>query len=267
MRSLADSATGRALASALSLLLLLVAGCGGDGDSASTTTVRETVTGTDTSSLPTETSKELTIYLLRDGKVAPVSRTVVTGRQVGAAALRELFKGPSADDEGLETAIPTGTKLQSLAIEGGVASVELSKPLPQDDALAQVVYTLTRFPTVRRVDVGADTPVGRRAFEAQTPAILVESPLAGEAVEPGFEVTGTANTFEATFNYELRDDTERVLAEDFVTATSGSGTRGTFAFKVAYTLEEPTDGKLVVFELSAEDGSRINEDEIPLRLE
>lgn len=262
-----NTRAGMRFLGALSLLVLLVAGCGGDGDSASTTTVRETVTETDTTSVPTETSKALTIYLLRAGKVAPVSRTVATGPRVGAAALRELFKGPSPDDEGLETAIPSGTALRSLAIAGGVASVELSKPLPQDDALAQVVYTLTAFPTVKRVDVGADAPVGRKAFEAQTPAILVESPRPGETVEPGFQVTGTANTFEATFNYELKEADGRVLTKDFVTATSGSGTRGTFAFKVAYTLEEPADGALVVFELSAEDGSRINEQEIPLRLE
>jgi germination protein M len=91
--------------------------------------------------------------------------------------------------------------------------------------------------------------------------------LPGEAVESGFEVTGTANTFEATFNYELKDDAGRVLTEDFVTATSGSGTRGTFRFTVEYELDEPVDGTLVVFELSAEDGSRINEHEIPLQLE
>jgi hypothetical protein len=234
-----------------------------DEDTAMTTTAPGATT---TTSRPTETSKELRIYLLREGTVAPVSRTVVTGPRVGAAAVGELLKGPSADEEGLETAIPAGTELQSLAITGRVATVELSRPLAQD-AAAQLVYTLTQFPTVRRVDLGADAPVGRRAFENETPVILVESPLPGEAVKPGFEVTGTANTFEATFNYELKDDAGRVLSEDFVTATSGSGTRGTFRFTVEYQLDEPTDGTLVVFELSAEDGSRINEHEIPLRLE
>jgi germination protein M len=262
-----NTPAGMRFLTALSLIVaVLLGGCGGDDDAKSPTTRTQTVTETDTPSLPTETAKDLTIYLLREGKVAPVSRTVVTGRGVGAAALRELLKGPSADDQGLETAIPSGTELQSLAINGGVASVELSKPLAQE-AAAQVVYTLTQFPTVKRVDVGADAPVGRRAFEGETPPILVESPLPGATVEPGFAVTGTANTFEATFNYELRDDSGRVLTKDFVTATSGSGTRGTFAFKVGYAVDEPTDGKLVVFELSAEDGSRTNEQEIPLRLE
>ena len=79
-------------------------------------------------------------------------------------------------------------------------------------------------------------------------------------------VTGTANTFEATFNYRLEDAQGNKLAKDFVTATSGSGTRGTFDFTVPFTVDSAQDGKLVVFELSAEDGSVIHEREIPLRL-
>ena len=98
--------------------------------------------------------------------------------------------------------------------------------------MAQIVYTLTQFPTVRRVSLNGGSPLGRRAFEAQTPAVLVLSPLPGAEVESGFEVTGTANTFEATFNYELKDQGGRVLRKNFVTATSGSGTRGTFRFTV-----------------------------------
>jgi germination protein M len=192
---------------------------------------------------------------------------VITGPQVGTAAVRELLKGPAADDEGVETAVPAGVKLQSLGITNGVATVELSQQLTDDAAQAQLVYTLTQFPTVKRVDFGADAPVGRRAFEAQTPPILVESPLPGEDVDSGFEVTGTANTFEATFNYELKDASGKVLRKNFVTATSGSGTRGTFRFSVPYRVDEPQQGTLVVFELSAEDGSRIHESEIPLRLE
>ena len=100
-----------------------------------------------------------------------------------------------------------------------------------------------------------------------TPAVVVESPLPDESVESGFEVTGTANAFEATFNCELKDASGKVVSKNFVTATSGSGTRGTFRFTVPYELDEPQDGTLVVFELSAEDGSRIHESEISLHLE
>ena len=259
---------GMRFRSALSLVVLtLVAGGCFHGEETETVTVRETVTETGTSSVPSEAPAVLTLYFLRDGKVAPVSRPVVSGPKIGSAAVRELLEGPSSDDEGLETAIPSGTKLESLTIEGGVASVALSRQVTAAAAEAQLVYTLTQFPTVKRVDLGADAPVGRRAFEAQTPAVLVESPLPGETVESGFEVSGTANTFEATFNYELKDAGGRVLKKNFVTATSGTGTRGTFRFTVPYVIDAPQDGTLVVFEVSAADGSRIHESEIPLKLE
>jgi hypothetical protein len=78
-------------------------------------------------------------------------------------------------------------------------------------------------------------------------------------------VAGTANTFEATFEYDLLDPAGKVLAHDFVTATSGSGTRGTYDFQIPF--EAPNGvGKLVVYERSAADGSRIHEIEIPLSL-
>jgi germination protein M len=252
---------------ALSLvaLALVAAGCLHDGGT-ETVTIRETVTETVTGTVPSDAPVVLKVYFLRDGKVAPVLRASVTGPQVGAAAVRELLEGPGVSDVDVDTAIPPGTELESLRIEGGVASVDLSRQLTDQQAIAQLVYTLTQFTTVKRVDVGGDAPSGRRAFEAQTPPILVESPLPGQEVEPGFDVTGTANTFEATFNYELRDASGRILKKDFVTATSGSGTRGTFAFTVPYEVSGPQQGRLVVFELSAADGSRINETSIPLRL-
>jgi germination protein M len=253
---------------ALSLvaLALVAAGCLHDGNGTETVTVRETVTETVTGTGPADAPVALTVYFLRDGKVSPVLRAVETGPQIGAAAVRELLKGPGVSDIDVDTAIPPGTQLESLTIEDGVASVDLSRQLTDDRALAQLVYTLTQFTTVKRVDYGRDAPAGRRAFEAQTPPILVETPLPGQEVEPGFDVAGTANTFEATFNYELRDASDRILKKDFVTATSGSGTRGTFAFTVPYEISRPQEGRLVVFELSAADGSRINETSIPLRL-
>ena len=82
-----------------------------------------------------------------------------------------------------------------------------------------------------------------------------------EQVSSPLRATGTANTFEATFQYELVDSEGNVVDNNFVTATSGTGTRGTFDFTTGDFSEV---AKLVVFENSAEDGSRINEVEIPL---
>jgi hypothetical protein len=240
---------------------LALAGCM-DGKT-ETVTVTETVTDTATSSVPEEAPAQVVLYFLEDGKVAPEVRGIVAGQAIGTATINELLKGPESD---LTTSIPSETKLQSLSIDNGVASIDLDPTLDSTAARSEIVYTLTQFSTVKRVSFNRGRPVARATFENQTPAIFVESPLPGEDVEPGFAVTGTANTFEATFNYELRDATDKVLAKNFVTATSGSGTRGTFRFTVPYEVARPQDGRLVVFELSAADGSRINERSTPLKL-
>ncbi len=241
--------------------LLLAAGCG--GDDTTTVTVRETVTETASSSVPSEAPALVSLYFLQDEKVWPEQRGIITGPAIATNTVHQLFEGTETE---LTTAIPPETRLRSLAIDGGVASIDLDPELTDRRALAQLVYTLTQFDSVKRVSFNGDPPVGRGAFEEETPAILVESPLSGEEVEPGFEVTGTANTFEATFQYELHDAADKVVKEDFVTATSGSGTRGTFSFIVPYKLSSPQAGRLVVFEISAEDGSRTNERATPLAL-
>ena len=104
---------------------------------------------------------------------------------------------------------------------------------------------MTQFPDADAVDIDGKTYT-RADFEKQTPQILVESPLPFEEVKTPLRVTGTANTFEATFDYELRDSAGKVVDSNFVTATSGTGTRGTFDF----TTKAVDDvASLVVFEL------------------
>ena len=133
--------------------------------------------------------------------------------------------------------------------------------------LAEAVYTLSQFDPEKPVVVRGKRYT-RSDFEDETPAILVESPLPFDTVHgPELHATGTANTFEATFEYDLVGGDGKLLAHHFVTATSGSGTRGTFDFTVPFTVEQAQSGKLVVFESSAENGSRIHVVEIPLRLE
>ncbi len=169
------------------------------------------------------------MYWLRDGKVWPAAREVEASGEPGAAVLDELLAGPTDDDPAeSETAIPDGTEAGDLAVEGGVARLTPSSAL-SDEALAQVVYTLTDLPGVDSVEIDGQSYT-RADFEDQTPAILVESPLPFAEVTSPLRVTGTANTFEATFQYELVDGDGEVVDKNFVTATSGTGTRGTFDF-------------------------------------
>jgi len=58
----------------------------------------------------------------------------------------------------------------------------------------------------------------------------------------------------------------RIVTEQFVTATSGSGERGTYDVTIPFEIDRP-GGALIVFESSAEDGRPIHVVEIPLRLQ
>jgi hypothetical protein len=239
-------------------VLLLAAGCGGSDDSATAET---------TTSAPMETAA-VRVYWLQDGKVWPALREVSTTGGVANGAVAELLRGPTDREKAdlqFTTAIPQNIDNAEISIEDGVARVELPAELPEE-ALSQVVYALTQFPTIESVEI-QDRTLTRADFEDQTPAILVESPLPFEQVESPLHVTGTANTFEANFQYELTDTDGLIVDQNFVTATSGTGTRGTFDFTTdEFTVPFDGVGSLIVFESSAKDGSRINLVEIPLRM-
>lgn len=254
----------RLLAVAVAVLALALVGCAGGNEGTDTTEV-ETVPAP-------STTNDVRVYFLRDGKVWPALREVPKESAQANATLDELIRGPTAQEStelGFTTAVPDDLRTVSvLGTPGGqrgAINIEFDRELPLP-ARAQIVYTLTQFPLVEAVILN-DRTYRRASFEDLTPAILVESPLAFEEVASPVHAFGTANTFEATFAYDLTDTDGRIVDEDFVTATSGTGTRGTFEF-VTEPFTVPFDGfgSLIVFEHSARDGSRINLVEIPLRM-
>ena len=212
------------------------------------------------------------VWFTRDESLFMVKRDEPSTPRIATAAVQSLLAGPSPREQSaaVGSQIPAGTQLLGLTIEDGVATVDLTSEFESGGGsasmnirIAQVVYTLTQFPAVDSVEIDGKRYT-RADFEEQTPAILVESPLPFEAVTSPIRATGTANTFEATFNYEVVDADGKVVDENFVTATSGTGTRGTFEFT---TGDFDSIGKLVVFEPSAEDGSRTKLVEIHTRTE
>lgn len=277
-------------------LALLAAGCGGEnvyGEAPATTGAAPPATTQAPGTAETQPMERTTflVYFARGERLGVASRSVAKTEGVGAAALTALLAGPSGDesgDAGLGSEIPAGTRLLGLSIAGGVATVDLSHDFESGGGsvsmllrVAQVVFTLTQFPTVERVrfsldgepaaaiggeGVVVDPPIGRREFEGQAPAILVESPAPFERVTSPLRIRGSANVFEATFGAEIADGAGSVLAEKVVTATSGTGERGTFDAELSF--EPRTPGRLVltVFTYSAKDGSRQDAVEIPLEL-
>ena len=170
--------------------------------------------------------------------VATAHRLVAATKAPAGAAVRALLAGPTAREKaiGMTTAIPAGTTLRSLTISAGVATVDLSgaflQAAPANGAAAQVVYTLTRFPTVGRgvlikvngapLAVSGGGSARKRAdYESVTPPIFVESPAPFDVVTSPLKVAGTADVFEATFQARLSDSAAHRLAGGVETLHAG----------------------------------------------
>lgn len=256
----------------LAVVPLALAACGSTR-TAATTSAPPTATQAPVSPAPTTVA----VYFLRHGKVAPVAVQVPHTSAVATAALNALV---GAAPDGYETAIPAGTQLVSLEIANGIATATLSpeaRGMPTA-AEAQIVYTLTRFPTVTGVGFRApdgplpildengeplDTFATRANFEHETPLILVDSPLPGERVTSPIRVAGTSNLFEASSLLELHQ-AGKTIASTIVTASAGNGERGTFDVELPY--EGSGSATLVTYDRSAADGSLENRVELPLTL-
>jgi germination protein M len=249
----------------LCVLPLALVGCGlsRTGSPAPATTGPAATATTTVDQVPVDPAPTtVTAYFLLDGKVAPVRVDVPHTRAVAAAALGALLGGPPT---GYETAIPAGTSAGALTIDAGVAHADLDAADLPESAQAQIVYTLTQFATVTGVALPrAGEPLTREDFEALTPRILIESPLPGDRVTSPLRISGTSNDTEATFQLELRQG-DSILASRYVTATSGNGTRGTFAQTVAY--DGSGAATIVAFERSAGEGPpELGRVEIPVDL-
>ncbi len=233
---------------------------------------------------------DVRVYFLRREHIAVAHRSVPWTKAVASAAMRALLSGPSAGERaiGLTTTIPSRTGLLGVEIEHGTATVDLSRrfasgggSLSMMARLAQVTFTLTQFSTVQRVrfeldgvavhvfggeGILLDHPVTRATYESLSPAILIERPGRAWAVRSPLRVSGTANVFEAQFSLELTDAAGRVLARRRVHASAGTGTRGSFDVRIAFSVRSAQAGTLIAFDNSPKDGSRIDVVEVPLRL-
>ncbi|MDQ3865369.1 MAG: GerMN domain-containing protein [Actinomycetota bacterium] len=174
------------------------------------------------------------------------------------------------------SSIPRGTRLLGIDLEDGNATVDLSAEFGARSArsalvfrAAQVVYTATQFPTVRRVSFHVEgrpypvpaargrsflrRPVTRKDYEALLPPIVVESPPAGARVASPVVVSGTANVFEANVILRLVDRRGRELVRTFTTATCGSGCRGTFRGEIRFPSTAPRRALVVAEDDDADD--------------
>jgi germination protein M len=242
-----------------------VGGTGTDSGSA-------TVPATNGSSTSGEAPHTVTyqVWLTKDESLYVVTRTQDSTPRIGTAAMESLLAGPDTQEEAaaVGSQIPSGTQLLGLTVQDGVATVDLTSEYEAGGGsasmnmrIAQVVYTLTQFPTVngvlfeldgRPVDVlggegvVVDHPVTRKDYRDLLPAIVVRSPQPGSHVANPVTVSGTADVFEANVTVEVVDSAGRTVGNAFTTATCGTGCRGTFSVTVPYEVSSDTRGLIIV---------------------
>jgi germination protein M len=231
----------------------------------------------------------ITLYFLAPGGETParagpflvaVEREIPATQRIALATMRELVAGPSADEAsliaGISTAVPDPTLVLDVTLEDRIATVDLSREfesgggsLSMFGRLAQVVYSVTQFPTVDAVQFALDGqpvtvfsnegiviegPASRADFVDLLPTVFVDAPAAGAVYRSGDPVTGMAAVFEATFQYRLEAADGTVLAEDFAMTDEGTGW-GSFDLTIDYDVAGRQTGSLTVWEFSAKDGS------------
>jgi hypothetical protein len=215
-------------------------------------------------------------YFLHDNALVPVVVDVPQSRAVARAALEALLAGPPA---GYTTAVPDAAKLGNVTLVGFAATAAFSAPLPSlsRTAEAQIVDTLSQFPTVQNVALtaGASTValsdsagalLGRPATAAdyadlssQSP-IFVRTPARDSIVTSPVTLSGTAVVFEASFVVEIHSG-GKLLSTQTIDASVGAPERGTWST----TLNLPPGAvQLLFYEPSAEDGSHLHATEVDL---
>ena len=219
------------------------------------------------------------LWFARGGRLSPTRRTRPATQATSRLALTELTAGPSPDEDraGLTTGLTPDAGFTIEGISGGVETVRFGPAFYAGGSpavrlrQAQVVYTLTQFPTVSRLRFAGDgqpagTPVGRGQYADLLPPIVVLDPVIGQRVTSPITVTGTANVFEATVNVRLLDATGGQIATAFTTASCGSGCRGDFRIRLPYRSGRGRAATVEVYWVSPKDGSSLDVVAVPVRL-
>ncbi len=282
---------------ALALVAALALGgaaCGDDEEGTAEPTSGPTAEPTASPSpSPTDTEEPsgetvtVLVYFLSGEKLATAERTLPATQAVARAAMDALCGGPNDFERaaGLTSSVPEGTEVLGISVKDRVATVDLSGEyasgggsLSMMTRVAQVVYTLTQFKTIRAVQfhldgepvaaiggegIIVDSPQRRADWEDFEPVIFVERPGVGATVASPVVISGRATVFEATIQLEVLDADERPLAKGFTMATIGAPDRGRFRERLAYA-GGASEGFVVAYEASMEDGSRLHEVRVPV---
>lgn len=230
--------------------------------------------------------------------LAPVAREISNPAAPATPTMERLLDGPTqAEMDGspsMSSAIPAGTELLGLAIANGVATVDLSAEFESGGGslsmlarVAQVVYTLTQFPTVDAVEfqiegVPVDVLGGeglmldsygtREGFlgTGLLPSVFVDSPAWGGDADNPMRVVGRTATLDGAFRLAIVDADGLILTEQNVVASGtkfmapGGPLWTSFDVTIAYDVDVTQVGALIVW--APEDGAQTAVREYPVTL-
>ncbi len=262
----------------------------GDGSPSPTVSPSVSPTSNPTPSPTLVPKSTYEVWFHYDGALFVSHRTRPETTFLESWALDDVLAGPTAKERatGLGTAIAPDSVLSGydFAIKDGIATVSFRNgftaeetPAVAAESLAEIVYTLTQFDSVRGVAIEVKGtrltnlwgyelrgPLRRADFADQLPFILVESPGIGERVSSPVTIAGTSDVFEAVVSIEILDRNGDRIASTFTMATCGTGCRGSYTTDVEYSIETRQPGTIRAYEVSAMDGSPIHIVEIPVML-
>jgi predicted small secreted protein len=222
-------------------------------------------------------------YLVREVHQVPQAQDAVK------AALEELIN-TNPVIPGAARVLPLATKINSINIKDGLATVDFSRDVLQANVgasgeamgIQSIVNTLTEFPEIKKVSFTVEGKVDERTMDwwghvglyeqpfsrdlstVYEPAIWVTGPAPDQKVTSPVEVTGSARVFEAAVNIRMVDDSGIIIAEGFTTASEGAPGRGDFKHSLAFSAASPGKGALEVFWTSPKDGEILDKVSVPV---
>lgn len=139
-----------------------------------------------------------------------------------------------------------------VTVANGTATLTHTRPNISAEHVAEIVWTLTQFPTVKRVDLPGQKGLTRADEASYAPPIMLEAPLPPNPVPHTFHVSGTASVYEGTLVIELKVNGKTVERKT-VTATAGAPELG--SFDTVFHTTADGSATLLAYSPSAVDGS------------
>lgn len=225
-------------------------------------------------------------YFVTGEKLTPVRVDARADDPEGA--LTALFAGPTpeAKDASCTTAIPASANVLGVQVDGDTATADVSPEfgsgggsLSMQLRVAQVVFTLTRDPAVKKViltmggkpihalggeGLSLSTPQTRAAWERFSPEVLVESPVLGDIVASPLEVKGTARVPATKIKLAMTGADGFQVTSAATTLTAEVGTRGDFEQTLQFEL--PAGEGFVIASYAAPDRSRVESMRVPVNV-